>query len=65
MSRDSGLFRSTTSSSASCLMLCAPDQIAIAVAAMGQLEEENRQLERQWTLRASASFRSRAGAPPL
>ena len=29
----------------------APDQIAIAVAAMGQLEEENRQLERQWTLR--------------
>ena len=29
----------------------APDQIAIAVAAMGQLEEENRQLEWQWTLR--------------
>jgi DNA invertase Pin-like site-specific DNA recombinase len=29
----------------------APDQIAIAVAAMGQLEEESRQLERQWTLR--------------
>jgi hypothetical protein len=29
----------------------APDQIAIALAAMGQLEEEGRQLERQWTLR--------------
>jgi DNA invertase Pin-like site-specific DNA recombinase len=29
----------------------APDQIAIAIAAMGQLEEESRQLERQWTLR--------------
>jgi hypothetical protein len=29
----------------------ASDQIAIALAAMGQLEEENRQLERQWTLR--------------
>lgn len=29
----------------------APDQIAIAIAAMGQLEEEGRQLERQWTLR--------------
>ena len=29
----------------------APDQIAIALAAMGQLEEESRQLERQWTLR--------------
>lgn len=29
----------------------APDQIAIAVAAMGQLEEETRQLERQWALR--------------
>ena len=28
-----------------------PDQIAIAIAAMGQLEEESRQLERQWTLR--------------
>ncbi len=28
-----------------------PDQIAIAVATMGQLEEETRQLERQWTLR--------------
>jgi hypothetical protein len=29
----------------------APDQIAIAIAAVGQLEEESRQLERQWTLR--------------
>jgi DNA invertase Pin-like site-specific DNA recombinase len=29
----------------------APDQIAIAIAAMGQLEEESRQLDRQWTLR--------------
>jgi hypothetical protein len=29
----------------------ASDQIAIALAAMGQLEEESRQLERQWTLR--------------
>lgn len=29
----------------------APDQIAIALAAMGELEEENRNLERQWTLR--------------
>ena len=29
----------------------APDQIAIALAAMGELEEENRHLERQWTLR--------------
>jgi hypothetical protein len=29
----------------------APDQIAIALAAMGQLQEEGRQLERQWTLR--------------
>ena len=29
----------------------APDQIAIALAAMGQLEEENRHLDRQWTLR--------------
>ena len=28
-----------------------PDQIAIAIAAVGQLEEESRQLERQWTLR--------------
>jgi hypothetical protein len=28
-----------------------PDQIAIVIAAMGQLEEESRQLERQWTLR--------------
>ena len=29
----------------------APDQIAIALASVGQLEEESRQLERQWTLR--------------
>jgi DNA invertase Pin-like site-specific DNA recombinase len=29
----------------------APDQIAIALAAMGQLEEDSRQLDRQWTLR--------------
>ena len=29
----------------------APDRIAIAVAAMAQLEEESQQLERQWTLR--------------
>jgi DNA invertase Pin-like site-specific DNA recombinase len=29
----------------------APDQIAIALAAMGQLEEESRQLDRQWSLR--------------
>jgi len=29
----------------------APNQIAIAFAAMGQLEEESRQLDRQWTLR--------------
>ncbi|NOJ44620.1 hypothetical protein [Bradyrhizobium australiense] len=29
----------------------APDQIAIALAAVGQLEEESRQLERRWTLR--------------
>src|SRR5580704_5326391 len=29
----------------------APDQIAIAIAAMGQLEEDSRQLDRQWTLR--------------
>jgi hypothetical protein len=29
----------------------APDQIAIALAAVGQLEEESRHLERQWTLR--------------
>jgi DNA invertase Pin-like site-specific DNA recombinase len=29
----------------------APDQIAIALAAMGELEEEDRRLERQWTLR--------------
>ena len=29
----------------------APDRIAIALAAVGQLEEESRQLERQWTLR--------------
>ena len=29
----------------------APDRIAIALAAMGQLEEESRQLERQWALR--------------
>jgi len=28
-----------------------PDQIAIAIAALGQIEEETRQLERQWTLR--------------
>jgi hypothetical protein len=28
-----------------------PDQIAIALAAMGQLQEESRQIERQWTLR--------------
>jgi hypothetical protein len=33
------------------LSALAPDQIAIALAAMGQLEEEGRQLERQWTLR--------------
>ena len=31
-----------------------PDQIAIAIAAMGQLEEESRQLERQWALPESA-----------
>ena len=36
-----------------------PDQIAIAIAAMGQLEEESRQLERQWTLRRE---RARYGA---
>ena len=30
----------------------APDQIAIALAAVGQLEAESRQLERQWTLRS-------------
>ena len=29
----------------------APDQIAIAVAALGQLQEEARQLEKQWALR--------------
>jgi hypothetical protein len=29
----------------------APDRIAIAIAAVGELEEESRQLERQWTLR--------------
>jgi hypothetical protein len=29
----------------------APDRIAIAIAALGQLEEETRQIERQWTLR--------------
>ena len=29
----------------------APDRIAIALEAVGQLEEESRQLERQWTLR--------------
>src|SRR5437660_8399386 len=29
----------------------APDRIAIALAAVGQLEEESRQLERQWMLR--------------
>jgi DNA invertase Pin-like site-specific DNA recombinase len=29
----------------------APDQIAIALAAMGELEEEDRRLERQWMLR--------------
>ena len=29
----------------------APDRIAIALAAVGQLEEESRQLERQWALR--------------
>jgi DNA invertase Pin-like site-specific DNA recombinase len=29
----------------------APDQIAIALAALGQLEEENQHLDRQWTLR--------------
>jgi len=34
----------------------APDQIAIALAAMGELAEEDRHLERQWTLR-----RERAG----
>ena len=36
-----------------CVLLdaLAPDQIAIAFAAMGQLEEESRQLDRQWTLR--------------
>lgn len=28
-----------------------PDQIAIAIAALGQIEEETRQLERQWALR--------------
>ena len=28
-----------------------PDQIAIALAALGQLEQENQHLERQWTLR--------------
>ena len=32
-------------------MLSRPDQIAIALAAFGQLEEENQQLDRQWTLR--------------
>jgi DNA invertase Pin-like site-specific DNA recombinase len=36
-----------------CVLLdaLAPDQIAIAFAAMGQLEEESRQLDRQWNLR--------------
>ena len=29
----------------------APDQIAIALAALGQLEEENQHLDRRWTLR--------------
>ncbi|MEC5383607.1 recombinase family protein, partial [Aurantimonas sp. C2-6-R+9] len=29
----------------------APDRIAIAIAALGQIEEETRQLERQWALR--------------
>jgi DNA invertase Pin-like site-specific DNA recombinase len=29
----------------------APDRIAIALAAVGELEEESRQLDRQWTLR--------------
>src|SRR6516162_278314 len=36
-----------------CVLLeaLAPDRIAIALAAVGELEEESRQLERQWTLR--------------
>ena len=34
----------------------APDQIAIALAAMGQLEEESRRLERQWTLARACSL---------
>ena len=33
------------------LEVLAPDQIAIALAAMGELEKEDRHLERQWTLR--------------
>ena len=49
--RKFALCRSTRLSSASSSMPSAPDQIAIAIAAMGQLEEESRQLERQWTLR--------------
>ena len=49
--RKSGPCRSILCSSASSSMLSAQDRIAIALEAVGQLEEESRQLERQWTLR--------------
>jgi DNA invertase Pin-like site-specific DNA recombinase len=44
----------------------APDQIAIALAAVGQLEEESRHLERQWTLRRErARYDGRAGTTSI
>jgi hypothetical protein len=39
-----------------------PDQIEVALAAAGQLEQESRQLERQWALRVE---RARYAAEPL
>ena len=43
-----------------------PDRIALAVAALGEIEEENRAMERQWSLkRERARYRCRARAAPV
>ena len=60
------LCRSMRSSSVVLLDALAPDQIAIALATMGQLEEESRQLESAMdTATRARPLRGRTGATPV
>ncbi|RWP16090.1 MAG: hypothetical protein EOR01_28110 [Mesorhizobium sp.] len=51
-----------------CILLEAlrPDKIAITIAALGQIEEETRQLERQWVLRRErARYEAERATTPI